>query len=90
MEAIKKQIAMFKKELDEANEKAEENETKAKAASLSVERLNDEVKDLAKKLIQLEKDYVVSKSLLEKNTAELERCETAYTKVIASIRSQNV
>lgn len=81
MEAIKKKIAALKMEMDGANEKFEANEVKAKQENTRADMIYDEVRDLEKKLVQMEKDYEVCKSTLETQTAELERCEKAYTKV---------
>ena len=81
MEAIKKKIAALKMEMDGANEKVEANEVKAKQENMRADKIYDEVRDLEKKLVQMEKDYEVSKSSLETSTTELERCEKAYTKV---------
>jgi tropomyosin-2 len=81
MEAIKKKIAALKMEMDAANEKVEANEVKAKQENMRADKIYDEVRDLEKKLVQMEKDYTDSKSNLETSTAELERCEKAYTKV---------
>lgn len=80
MEAIKKKIASLKMEMDGANEKVEACEVKAKQENTRADMIYDEVRDLEKKLVQMEKDYVVSKSSLESQTAELERCEKAYIK----------
>ncbi|XP_011496236.1 PREDICTED: tropomyosin-2-like [Ceratosolen solmsi marchali] len=80
MEAIKKKIAALKMEMDAANEKVEANEVKAKQENLRADKIYDEVRDLEKKLVQMEKDYTDCKSSLETSTAELERCEKAYTK----------
>lgn len=81
MEAIKKKIASLKKEIDGANETVENNENKAKQENFRANLIYDEVRDLEKKLVQMEKDYEVAKVNLETQTAELERCEKAYTKV---------
>ena len=81
MEAIKKKIASLKKEMDEANEKVETNETKAKQENLRADMIYDEVRDLEKKLVQMEKDFETCKSSLETQSAELERCEKAFSKV---------
>ncbi|NP_001153343.1 tropomyosin 2 isoform X3 [Nasonia vitripennis] len=80
MEAIKKKIAALKMEMDAANEKVEANEVKAKQENTRADMIYDEVRDLEKKLVQMEKDYEICKSNLETSTAELERCEKAYTK----------
>lgn len=81
MEAIKKKIAGLKKEMDLANEKVDTCETKAKQENFRADKIYDEVRDLGKKLIQLDKDYIVSKKNLEDSTAELEQCEKNFAKV---------
>lgn len=81
MEAIKKKIAALKMEMDGANEKVETNETKARQENMRADLIYDEVRDLEKKLAQLERDYTVSKANLEQSTADLEQCEKSWTKV---------
>ncbi|XP_058796731.1 tropomyosin-2-like [Phymastichus coffea] len=80
MEAIKKKIASLKQEMDLANEKVEANEVKQKQENFRADKLLDEVRDLEKKLVQMEKDYETAKANLESQSAELERCEKAYVK----------
>lgn len=81
MEAIKKKIAALKLEMDAANEKVELNETKAKQEDIRADRLNDDLRDLQKKLTQLERDYGIAKTNLEQSTADLEQCEKSWSKV---------
>lgn len=81
MEAIKKKIAALKMEMDAANEKVEVNENKAKQENIRADRLNDDLRDLQKRLAQLERDYTVSKAQLEQSTADLEQCEKSWSKV---------
>ncbi|KAL7299558.1 hypothetical protein TKK_0007636 [Trichogramma kaykai] len=80
MEAIKKKIASLKQEMDLANEKVEANEVKAKQENTRADMIYDEVRDLEKKLVQMEKDFETAKETLDAQTAELERVEKAYTK----------
>ncbi|KAM0727708.1 Tropomyosin-2 [Formica fusca] len=80
MEAIKKKIAALKLEMDVANEKVEVNETKAKQENIRADRLNDDLRDLEKKLVQMERDYSVTKANLEQSTADLEQCEKSWSK----------
>ncbi|CAL1689051.1 unnamed protein product [Lasius platythorax] len=80
MEAIKKKIAALKLEMDAANEKVELNETKAKQEDIRADRLNDDLRDLQKKLTQLERDYGIAKTNLEQSTADLEQCEKSWSK----------
>ncbi|XP_043257810.1 tropomyosin-2-like [Colletes gigas] len=80
MEAIKKKIAALKMEMDAANEKVEANETKARSEDFRADKLYDEVRDLQKKLAQLERDYEVAKSNLEHSTADLEQCEKSWSR----------
>ncbi|KAG5313539.1 TPM2 protein, partial [Pseudoatta argentina] len=80
MEAIKKKIAALKLEMDAANEKVEVNETKAKQENIRADRLNDDLRDLQKRLSQLERDYTVTKANLEQSTADLEQCEKSWSK----------
>lgn len=81
MEAIKKKIAALKQEMDAANEKVEANETKQKLENMRADKLNDEVRDLQKKLAQLERDYEVAKANLDRSTADLEQCEKSWSRV---------
>ncbi|CAB0034503.1 unnamed protein product [Trichogramma brassicae] len=69
-------------EMDLANEKVEANEVKAKQENTRADMIYDEVRDLEKKLVQMEKDFETSKEVLDAQTAELERVEKAYTKVL--------
>ncbi|XP_029677986.1 tropomyosin-2-like [Formica exsecta] len=80
MEAIKKKIAALKLEMDVASEKVEVNETKAKQENIRADRLNDDLRDLEKKLVQMERDYSVTKANLEQSTADLEQCEKSWSK----------
>lgn len=80
MEAIKKKIAALKLEMDVANEKVEVNETKAKQENIRADRLNDDLRDLQKRLIQLERDYTITKTSLEQSTADLEQCEKSWSR----------
>ncbi|XP_070165879.1 tropomyosin-2 [Polyergus mexicanus] len=80
MEAIKKKIAALKLEMDAANEKVEVNETKAKQENIRADRLNDDLRDLEKKLVQMERDYSIAKANLEQSTADLEQCEKSWSK----------
>lgn len=80
MEAIKKKIAALKLEMDAANEKVEVNETKAKQENIRADRLNDDLRDLQKRLTQLERDYTVTKVNFEQSTADLEQCEKSWSK----------
>lgn len=80
MEAIKKKIAALKKEMDAANETVEVNETKARLENMRADKLNDEVRDLQKKLVQLERDYEVAKANLDRSTADLEQCEKSWSR----------
>lgn len=81
MEAIKKKIAALKLEMDAANEKVEVNETKAKQENIRADRLNDDLRDLQKRLTQLERDYTITKTNLEQSTADLEQCEKSWSRV---------
>lgn len=80
MEAIKKKIAALKLEMEAAIEKVELNETKAKQENMRADKLNDEVRDLQKRLVQLEKDYTTAKTQLDQSTADLEQCEKSWSR----------
>ncbi|KAL6258504.1 tropomyosin-2-like [Pogonomyrmex barbatus] len=80
MEAIKKKIAALKLEMDAAMEKVEVNETKAKQENIRADRLNDDLSDLQKRLVQLERDYTITKTNLEQSTADLEQCEKSWSR----------
>lgn len=81
MEAIKKKIAALKMEMDAANEKVELNENKAKQENMRADKLNDDLRDLQKRLVQLERDYGITKTQLEQSTADLEQCEKSWSRV---------
>ncbi|XP_014603268.1 PREDICTED: tropomyosin-2-like [Polistes canadensis] len=80
MEAIKKKIAALKMEMDTANEKVELNENKAKQENMRADKLNDDLRDLQKRLDQLERDYELTKTQLEQSTADLEQCEKSWSR----------
>ncbi|KAL2741848.1 tropomyosin-2-like [Vespula maculifrons] len=80
MEAIKKKIAALKMEMDAANEKVELNENKAKQENMRADKLNDDLRDLQKRLVQLERDYGITKTQLEQSTADLEQCEKSWSR----------
>lgn len=84
MNAIKKQLQMLKLEKDLAMDKADLCDQQAKEANRREEKLRDEVRELAKKLMQMEHDLKVSKAQLIKSNKDLEMKERIYIVVSES------
>lgn len=78
MNAIKKQLQTLKLEKDLAIDKADLCDQQAKEANRKEEKLKDEVRELAKKLAQMEHDLEVSKAQLVKSNKDLETKERIY------------
>lgn len=78
MNAIKKRLQTLKVEKDLAMDKADTCEQKAKEAARKEEKLRDEVRELVKKLSQMEHDYGVSTAQLVKSNEDLEATEKAF------------
>ncbi|KYN37321.1 Tropomyosin-2 [Trachymyrmex septentrionalis] len=78
MNAIKKRLQTLKLEKDLAMDKADLCDQQAKEANRREEKLRDEVRELAKKLMQMEHDLEVSKAQLIKSNRNLEIKERVY------------
>lgn len=78
MNAIKKQLQTLKLEKDLAMDKADLCDQQAKEANRREEKLKDEVRELAKKLMQMQHDLEVSKAQLIKSNRNLEMKERVY------------
>ena len=78
MNAIKKRLQTLKLEKDLAIDKADLCDQQAKEANRREEKLRDEVRELAKKLVQMEHDLEVSKAQLIKSNRNLEIKERVY------------
>lgn len=84
MNAIKKRLQTLKLEKDLAMDKADLCDQQAKEANRREEKLRDEVRELAKKLVQMEHDLKVSKTQLVKSNRDLEIKERVYIVVSES------
>lgn len=84
MNAIKKRLQTLKLEKDLAMDKADLCDQQAKEANRREEKLKDEVRELAKKLVQMEHDLEVSKIQLIKSNKNLEMKERVYIVVSES------
>lgn len=84
MNAIKKRLQTLKLEKDLAMDKADLCDQQAKEANRREEHLRDEVRELAKKLVQMEHDLEVSKAQLVKSNRDLEIKERIYIVVSES------
>jgi len=84
MNAIKKRLQTLKLEKDLAMDKADLCDQQAKEANRREEKLRDEVRELAKKLVQMEHDLEVSKAQLVKSNRDLEIKERVYIVVSES------
>ncbi|XP_011883529.1 PREDICTED: tropomyosin-2-like [Vollenhovia emeryi] len=78
MNAIKKRLQTLKLEKDLAMDRADLCDQQAKEANRKEEKLKDEVRELAKKLLQMEHDLEVSKAQLLKSNRDLEIKERIY------------
>lgn len=81
MDAIKKKMQAMKLEKDNAQDKADAMEGQFKDANARAEKINEEVRELQKKLSQVENDLVTNKQLLEDSNKELENKEKQLTQV---------
>jgi len=84
MNAIKKRLQTLKLEKDLALDKADLCDQQAKEANRREEKLRDEVRELTKKLVQMEHDLEVSKAQLVKSNRDLEIKERIYIVVSES------
>lgn len=84
MNAIKKRLQTLKLEKDLAMDKADLCDQRAKEANRKEDKLRDEVRELAKKLVQMERDLEVSKIQLVKSNRNLEMKERVYIVVSES------
>lgn len=89
MDAIKKKMQAMKLEKDNAVDKADTCENQAKDANSRVDKLNEEVRDCEKKLVQVEADLVSSKDALEKANHELEEKEKLLTSTESEVATLN-
>lgn len=78
MNAIKKRLQTLKLEKDLAMDKADLCDQQAKEADRREEKLRDEVRELAKKLMQMEHDLDVNKAQLLTSNRSLEMKERVY------------
>jgi len=90
MNAIKKRLQTLKLEKDLAMDRADLCDQQAKEANRREEKLRDEVRELAKKLVQMEHDLEVSKAQLLKSNRGLEMKERVYIVVSKSVRESRV
>lgn len=88
MNAIKKRLQTLKLEKDLAMDKADLCDQQAKEADRREEKLRDEVRELAKKLVQMERDLKVSKIQLVKSNRNLVMKERVY--IVVSTVKKNV
>lgn len=85
MNAIKKRLQTLKIEKDLAMDKADTCDQQAREANKREEILRDEVRELGKKLAQMEHDLRASRSNLEKSNADLDEKERALLMVREAI-----
>lgn len=89
MDAIKKKMQAMKLEKDNAMDKADTCEGQAKDANLRADKVNEEVRDCEKKLVQVEIDLTNSKNQLEQANAELEDKEKLLTTTESEVATLN-
>ena len=81
MNAIKKRLQTLKIEKDFALERADACDQQSKEANRREEKLMDEVRELAKKLMQMQQDLQSNKSQLVQSNLNLEKKEKAFLSV---------
>ncbi|KZC09244.1 PREDICTED: tropomyosin-2-like [Dufourea novaeangliae] len=79
MNAIKKRLQTLKIEKDLAMDRADMCDQQAKEANRREEKLKDEVRELAKKFAQMERDLELSKAQLDKSIRNLDQKERDST-----------
>lgn len=89
MDAIKKKMQAMKLEKDNAMDKADTCEGQAKDANMRAEKVNEEVRDLGKKFIQVELDFANAKNQLELSNRELEEKEKTLTATESEVATLN-
>nr|CAD7423156.1 unnamed protein product [Timema monikensis] len=89
MDAIKKKMQAMKLEKDNAQDKADTCEGQAKDANLRADKVNEDVRDLVKKLAQVEGDLVATKNNLEQANKDLEEKEKALQNAESEMAAQN-
>lgn len=81
MEAIKKKMQAMKVEKDNAQDKADTMEQVARDANTRVQKGEEELDGLKKRLVQLEVEYATAQETLAKVNTNLEAKEKALTAV---------
>lgn len=81
MNAIKKRLQTLKIEKDLALDKADSCDQKAKEAQLREENLKDQVRELTKKLMQMENDLKLSRIHLDELNTDLQDKERIHLMV---------
>ncbi|KOB78933.1 Tropomyosin-1 [Operophtera brumata] len=89
MDAIKKKMQAMKLEKDNAMDKADTSEQQARDANLRADKVNEEVRELQKKLLQVEEDLVLNKNKLEQANKDLEEKEKLLTSTEADVAAMN-
>lgn len=89
MDAIKKKMQAMKLEKDNAIDKADTCENQAKDANARADKLNEELRDLEKKRVQVDVDLVTSKDALEKANRDLEEKEKLLTSTESEVATLN-
>lgn len=89
MDAIKKKMQAMKLEKDNAIDKADTCEAQARDANSKADKLIEELRDLEKKLVQVEADLVSNKEQLEKANHELEEKEKLLTATESEVATLN-
>lgn len=89
MDAIKKKMQAMKLEKDNAMDKADTCENQAKDANLRADKVNEEVNELQKKLVQVEVDMETAKQQLDQANKDLEEKEKQLTATEAEVAALN-
>lgn len=89
MDAIKKKMQAMKLEKDNAMDKADTCEGQARDANSRADKVMEEVRELQKKLVQVEADLVTSKHALETANQELEEKDKLLTSTESEVATLN-
>ncbi|XP_015124574.1 tropomyosin-2-like [Diachasma alloeum] len=89
MNAIKQQLQVLKIEKDLAIDRADCCDQQAREANKREEKLNDEVRELEKNLLQMENDLRISRDTLRKSNAKLDDKERMLLMVQSDLATLN-
>ncbi|XP_039300131.1 tropomyosin-1 [Nilaparvata lugens] len=89
MDAIKKKMQAMKMEKDTAMDKADTCEGQAKDANMRADKVLEDVRELQKKLTQVESDLELNKKNLDQSNKDLEEKEKSLTQAESEVAALN-